>query len=543
MNQAHTEQPGAGHFPAMADDCRELRLALWYVDAQTSGVIEPADVGPGGQWLRSASQRDQIEHHAKGWLSEAQPKPCQIQPGCWAFPALALRNRRVTAVIVGVTLEASAFDQPWFGASCREAGVDPASARSGLATYTGPGKADVPLLSAALRQIERDHAQTDLDAVAIDQFSEQLLDSYEQTNLLFRLARAMNGLDNPEDLIPTCCNQMLPVLPFKWIAVKFWDNARDLKGLTNRLVVAGDLPCTTETFHGAVTEQFGGRRQQDWTRLLDPSSGGVPELVGSEVVVDQIIHDDEVVGVLLAGNKVGNSPMESDVSSGEMLFLEATSNLMGVFHENIARFTEQRELFTGTVRALTSSIDAKDEYTRGHSERVAYLGARLAQALGLDAQIVEQVHTAGLVHDVGKIGIPEDVLRKTGRLTDEEFGQIKRHPGIGYEILKGIPAMKPMLPGVLYHHERWDGNGYPEKLKGEGIPLIGRILACADTFDAMSSTRSYRPALPHQAVLDEITRCAGTQFDPRLAPLFVTLNFDGYDQMVQEHQALSGFAA
>lgn len=132
---------------------------------------------------------------------------------------------------------------------------------------------------------------------------------------------------------------------------------------------------------------------------------------------------------------------------------------------------------------------------------------------------------------------------KRGRLTDEEFEHIKKHPTIGYNILKDIPPMHDVLPGVLYHHERWDGKGYPEGLSRTDIPLYGRLLALADTFDAMSSTRSYRPALPRHKVLEEIRRCAGTQFDPVLAELFVTLDLAEYDQMIRHHQAREPFAA
>src|SRR5262249_50759563 len=157
----------------------------------------------------------------------------------------------------------------------------------------------------------------------------------------------------------------------------------------------------------------------------------------------------------------------------------------------------------------TASIDAKDRYTRGHSERVGLMASKMAEVLGLDKKLVEQYRIAGLVHDVGKIGVPEAVLTKPGRLTDEEFEQIKLHPRIGHNILKDIPSLEPVLPGVLWHHERWDGRGYPDKIAGEQIPLIARVLALADTFDAMSSNRSYRPALPRPRVLEEIRKCGG----------------------------------
>ena len=134
-------------------------------------------------------------------------------------------------------------------------------------------------------------------------------------------------------------------------------------------------------------------------------------------------------------------------------------------------------------------------------------------------------------------GVPEAVLLKPGKLNDEEFAWIRQHPEIGYRILKDIPQLHDILPGVLHHHERWDGKGYPAGLRGEQIPLVARLIGLADSFDAMSSNRTYRPAMSHAQVLQEITRCIGEQFDPELARVFVTLDFTTYDQLVREHQA------
>jgi HD-GYP domain-containing protein (c-di-GMP phosphodiesterase class II) len=534
---------GSNSYAALAERCHGLRLACWHLSAGGEHLIEPQDKGPTGRWLRAAVLREHIWEMGRGWLEIGKPEAVELAPGCWLLPSLQWKNRRISGLLIGMTFGPEVFDGKWFASICRKAGVDAGVAREALSGYTWPSTVDLELLEGVLDQTVHEHARINNDTHAIDQFSEQLLGSYEEINLLFRLARLMNSLSDPNDLIPMCCQQVLPVLPFNWIAVKFWERQRRVVGLTGRLIVAGELPCKTEAFARTVIDQFSGKTQGDWTRLVDPASGGVAELVGSEVVVEQIMHDSEVVGVLLAGNKRGDSPMESDVSSGEMMFLEATANLMGVFHENIARFDEQKQMFMGTLTALTAAIDAKDEYTRGHSERVAYMAAQLAQAMGMNSLEVERIHTTGLVHDVGKIGVPEAVLCKSGKLTDEEFDQIKLHPTIGYNILKGIMLIDPMLPGVLHHHERWDGRGYPHRLAAEEIPLDGRILALADTFDAMSSTRSYRPAMPRHAVLEEIRRCAGSQFDPALAPLFVELDFSGYDRMVERHGADSRHAA
>jgi HD-GYP domain-containing protein (c-di-GMP phosphodiesterase class II) len=552
VSEANPQQPDADQHRAMAERCLTLGLAYWYVKAGSHDLTEPQDGGnrgdrgsrgDGGRWLRSAVVRDRVWSLGVGWLEEDNPQPVQIEPGCWAFASKSMENRRVVGVVIALRFEPSMFEGSWFKSVCRKVGADPQQARNDLSIYTGAVGANVNTISATLRQSMQDHAQISRDTDAIDQFSEQLLNTYEETNLLFRIARMMNNLEDPGDLIPTFCNQILPVLPFRWIAVRFWKHRRKIKGLTDRLVVAGELPCENQVFDQVVIEQFEDNTHEDWTRLLEPSAEGITGLIDSEVVVQQVTHDGEVVGVLLAGNKAGDCPMQSDVTSGEMMFLEAATNLLGVFHENLARFDEQKQLFMGTLQALTASIDAKDQYTRGHSERVAYLGAKLAKVMGMDSNEIERVHTTGLVHDVGKIGVPEAVLSKAGKLTDEEFDLIKLHPVTGYNILKGIPTIDPILPGVLYHHERWDGRGYPEGLKGEDIPQIGRLLALADTFDAMSSTRSYRPSMPRTAVLEEIRRCAGTQFDPSLAPLFVDLDFSGYDRLVAKHGAASRSAA
>ena len=146
---------------------------------------------------------------------------------------------------------------------------------------------------------------------------------------------------------------------------------------------------------------------------------------------------------------------------------------------------------------------------------------------------------AGLLHDVGKIGVPEEVLQKTGKLTPAEFDQMKKHPEIGARILQDVRQMKHVIPGVLYHHERYDGRGYPTGLAGTEIPLMGRIICLGDCFDAMTSNRTYRRALPIEVAMAEIQRCAGTQFDPVLAEAFLRTTAEGYRDLLSDHQQKS----
>jgi HD-GYP domain-containing protein (c-di-GMP phosphodiesterase class II) len=209
----------------------------------------------------------------------------------------------------------------------------------------------------------------------------------------------------------------------------------------------------------------------------------------------------------------------------------AMSNLSRVDLER--RFAEARAgMFEGTVRALASAIDAKDPYTRGHSDRVSWLSATIARTLDLSHEEIEQARVCGQVHDVGKIGVPEAVLTKPSGLSDEEFEQVKKHPDIGYRILKDIPAMRELLGGVRHHHERFDGGGYPDGLAGDAIPLLGRLVAVADAFDAMRSARAYREGRDTSGVLEEVRRCSGSHFDPVMAEALLASDLSGYEGML-----------
>src|SRR5439155_27117937 len=184
------------------------------------------------------------------------------------------------------------------------------------------------------------------------------------------------------------------------------------------------------------------------------------------------------------------------------------------------------------IHRLAKAIDKMDRYTAGHSDRVAMYAVYLAQRLGLGAQDQEIVRQSALMHDIGKIGCVMN-LNKPGKLTQDEYEVFKKHPGYGKDILDPIKFLHPLIPGVHLHHERWDGPGYPIGLKGNDVPLIARIIAFADTYDAMTSDRAYRRALPHEVAVTEIERCSGSQFDPEIAESFNA----GLDQYRDEERA------
>jgi response regulator RpfG family c-di-GMP phosphodiesterase len=187
--------------------------------------------------------------------------------------------------------------------------------------------------------------------------------------------------------------------------------------------------------------------------------------------------------------------------------------------ENARLYEDLRATFQQTIEGLAKAIDKMDRYTSGHSERVALYATYLAVRLGLAEDTVILIRQSALMHDVGKIGCVIN-LNKPGKLTDDEYETFKRHTVYGRDILEPIKFLHPLIPGVHLHHERWDGRGYPLRIKGNDVPLMARIIAVADTYDAMTSDRAYRAALPHEVAFDEIERCSGSQFDPEIAALF-----------------------
>ena len=195
---------------------------------------------------------------------------------------------------------------------------------------------------------------------------------------------------------------------------------------------------------------------------------------------------------------------------------------------------ENENLFLHVVESLADAIDAKDNYTNGHSGRVAVYSKKIAARYGYDEKRQEKIFMMGLLHDVGKIGVPDEVINKPGRLTDEEFACIKKHPAIGGKILSNIKEMPELAAGAKWHHERYDGRGYPEGLAGENIPEEARIIAVADAYDAMTSNRSYRGALPQETVRGEIEKGKGSQFDPKFADIMLGMIDDDKDYLMRD---------
>ncbi len=255
------------------------------------------------------------------------------------------------------------------------------------------------------------------------------------------------------------------------------------------------------------------------------------EIFKADVCIPSYFRDD-LLGMLLLGKKDDGTKFSQE----ELDFFVALASDVAMAIRNAQLFKDleleldkKKRLFIHTTIALTAAIEAKDHYTHGHTARVTQLCLEIAKKLSekdkkvAEASFLENLHIASLLHDIGKIGIPEVILNKVEPLTEEEWQKIKEHPMIGVNILQPIKEIGEALLGVKYHHERYDGLGYPEGLKGEGIPLIAAIISVADAFDAMTTSRAYRGALPKEKAIEEITQLSGKQFHPEVAQAFIEL--------------------
>lgn len=274
-------------------------------------------------------------------------------------------------------------------------------------------------------------------------------------------------------------------------------------------------------------------------------------LHGDEVVEEIRKFNKELYILLLTGHKDLAPPLEtikrldiqgycekSDKFDQLLLLVESGIKSVKQMYE-IKRINEEltetneklEQAYLDMVETLRFTVEAKDSYTRGHSDRVSEYSVLIGQKVGLPENQIKTLRVGGLFHDIGKIGIPDSILLKPSKLTDDEYSEIKNHPSIGAHILGSATIFQDIIPIVKHHHEKFDGRGYPSGLKGEEIPYLARIAAIADTFDAMTSRRSYRNALDLQYVKDEIKRCEGTQFDPQLAEAFLEILNNDFDKI------------
>ena len=250
-----------------------------------------------------------------------------------------------------------------------------------------------------------------------------------------------------------------------------------------------------------------------------------------------MMHERQNIGWMILSNLSGNQELRNITAD----WLQTVSKVISSCLRILADHEDQEKVLFSFVKSLISTLDAKDATTRGHSERVALVARRLAIQMKLPKVEIDTIYLAGLLHDVGKVGIDDRILKKEGSLTDQEYEEIKRHPGIGYDIIKNVKQLQHVIPGVRSHHERWDGKGYPDNLESLAIPLMARILALADGYDAMRSDRTYRQGMPLEKIEDIFQKGAGGQWDPNVVEAYFACKDEIFQIMAEYDSGVGRF--
>lgn len=401
-------------------------------------------------------------------------------------------------------------------------GLDPAEARRWCEAQS---VWSVEMLLKFARTLQKQlHAEKKVGTLQheVEKLSNNLASTYEEISLLHGLTQNLRISSDDENLCQIVANWLSDCIPAEGIAIQLAPVAEKgevtYRARTSAVLMTGgdsfvDNDRLQEVIHHlqldgscgpmVINSQITGR--PDWA---------FPEI--HQLIIVPMVEGGKVFGWIAAINHRDGG----EFGTVEASLLNSIGALVGIHAGNRDLYHQQSELLASVVKALSSAIDAKDPYTCGHSDRVARVAVRIAKELGGQPSLLHTVYMAGLLHDVGKIGISDEVLRKPGALTKEEYEHIKQHPELGYRILADLKQISAILPAVLHHHEQWDGRGYPAALSGEDIPEIARIMAVADAFDAMTSDRPYRPGMADEKV-DQIFRDgSGKQWDPRVVDAF-----------------------
>ena len=372
-----------------------------------------------------------------------------------------------------------------------------------------PATADPQDLAPATERIRQLHEEN-------DGLADEVLRSYEQINVIFDISAQVAILNDAQEVRRLLLTKLRYL--FHAVAVYFFPSHADTV-----IKVGSDDVLSPSSLSGddrsiEPPPELAEARQ----RLI--ASQRVFVLTPQEGRPDAG-HGTSLWGPLKEGDDgysiVGIIRRDQPFVSVDMLLLDSTLTYGGHILSNLQLVEQIKKTNFETVRALVHAIDQKDNYTSGHSERVGFLAKAVGQHMGLPAQALQRLEWTGLLHDIGKIGIPGQVLKKPGRLTDEEYRIIKEHPSRSFDVLKPVASLAPVLDGVLYHHENPDGTGYPKGLKGDEIPLAARIVHVVDVFDALTSTRSYRAAFSDERAIEIMKDDAGTKLDAEIVNQFL----------------------
>ena len=351
----------------------------------------------------------------------------------------------------------------------------------------------------------------------------------KRLSLLYDISRTLTSITRIDELLPLVMDSVCSVIHGS--AGILWLANDDRKSVRREVVVGFDdessVPATLPVKDGAIGESARWGRARIIQRKVECYDPALRNLfnsteAGAVVVVPLRFEERQFFGTIMVFAPPDHTVHDEDVS-----LLGAIADQASVSIKNAELFVDQQRLFRETIEALATAIDSRDNYTGGHSEMVTEYSLRIAEQLGFDEERLETIRVAGLLHDVGKIGISDTILNKPGRLTEDEMEIIKGHPVLGKVILSSIKALKPVTRIVYHHHERFDGSGYPDGIAGDAIPLESRIIQVADIFDALTSNRIYRKAMPLEKAISIISEGLGTVSDPEVGRVFLAMVENG----------------
>ena len=530
-----------------------LRVSLW--DPSGAPLISPS---PDGEFCRQmCGDRKSPEAPNRDWslrklslekMGDLAQRACQEDRAittrtpancCLVAVPMHQRRRAVGAVVTcWPTFQTPQGEE--FARACSQSSVD-AELMAMLCKRTARHEAgEAETLGQMLQWLIQDEQAKQVAREELDTLANNLANTYEELSLLYRISGSMKVTQSTTQFFDNICGELLEGMQLQSAVAVLGPREGSSKSQPagsgeaegdkpEQVVFAGELPVTAEQM-AQIAKRYLYPRLAGSSRAIVENQfatqaghlGAAAREIRTLIAVP-LTSAERYKGMLVGINKTGG-----EFDSVDLKLISSISNQAAMFLENHHLYEDLQDLLMGMLHALTASIDAKDPHTCGHSRRVALMSKKLAQMCGFDEQRVGRVYLAGLLHDIGKIGTPEAVLGKAGRLTDAEFAEIKRHPEVGARILSGIAQMDDVIPVILHHHERLDGRGYPHGLEGRQIPIEALIVGLADSFDAMTSLRPYRAAMPLEAVIIEIRRCSGTQFDSHLAELLLSLNLESF---------------
>ena len=496
---------------------------------ETFGVEFDLVDGTSGELIRRSVEQPSSDWELKAELCKEVFRRCRPEvigdEDPFAVLAIPLAGPEMSpSVAVATFVTRSIMPGEQFTRSSYTLGMDPQDAAAWAAGQTpwapetlGRVGDLVMAQMAATSRIEKLERET-------ENISGHLATTYEEISILYRLTQNLRISESDEDLGLLALEWMHEVVPAEGLAIYLLpvveESAEPLPQNTRAkpvLLRYGECPLDRAQF-GQLIDclDLTSAHQPKVINRPDAECSDWPFSETRQMIAVPLAEGDNLFGWLAVFNHVTGE----DFGTVETSLLSSVAAILGIHGGNLELYRQQAELFAGIVHVLTSAIDAKDPYTCGHSDRVARISVRLAQELGCNAETVNTIYLSGLLHDIGKIGIDDNVLRKPGKLTDSEYEHIKEHVSIGHKILMDLKSLDDVLPVVLHHHESWDGHGYPKHLPGKEIPLSARIVAVADAFDAMASKRPYRDVMPDEKIDEILKSGSGTQWDPAVVEAF-----------------------